>query len=280
MVLKALEGAKESIYLVSFGLSDRPVLSMLRRKLESPVGLKVYYDKTGSPYLRKLFPGADIYPIKKPGLMHQKIAVLDHEVVFIGSANFTTASLRMHDNLVLGFCDKQVARFLEEHPPFTPGFLSTKVAGQKMELWLLPDTRGEALEELKKRIREAKETVRIALFTFTHPSLVDEVIAAHARGVKVKVVIDMHCGQGSSKSVVQRLLENKIPVYLSQGVQLLHHKFVYIDEKLLISGSANWTKAAFYKNADCILALHDLNGPQKRFMKELWRNIETGAQKL
>jgi phosphatidylserine/phosphatidylglycerophosphate/cardiolipin synthase-like enzyme len=211
--------------------------------------------------------------------MHQKIMILDKEMVFIGSANMTRSSLKMHDNLVIGFVSKPVARFLEEHEPYTPGYLKTMVGGQSIELWLLPDPRGHALTELRKKIRNARKSIQIALFTFTHPGLIDEVIDAHNRGVKVSIVIDMHSALGASLKAVEKMKKAGVPTSLSQGVQLLHHKFVYIDEEMLFTGSANWTKAAFYRNSDCILALHHLNAEQKRFMTKLWTQIEAAGMR-
>ncbi len=276
--LSAIKQATSSIHLVMFGLSDRAVLSALAQKIREEIPTTIYYDAGGSTKVYKHLKGAKLHAIKNPGLMHQKILILDQEMVFIGSANMTSASLRMHDNLVIGFVSHSVAKFLKEHEPFTPGYLRAMVGGQDMELWLLPDPRGHALTELKKKIHNAQRSICVALFTFTHPALIDELISAHNRGVSVSLVIDMHSGFGASAKAVDALKKAGVPVYLSQGVQLLHHKFIYIDEQTLITGSANWTKAAFYKNSDCIMALHNLTSEQKAFMNRLWRIVKTSTR--
>jgi len=276
-LLSAIQAADHSIYLVMFGLSDRAILSALSKKIREQVPTKIFYDRSGSLNLSRYLRGGDIYPIKNVGLMHQKILILDHQTVFIGSANMTTASLRMHDNLMIGFVSKPIAQFLQEHEPYTSGYFKSAVGGQEVELWLLPDPRGHALSELRKKIRTARKSIQIALFTFTHPALVEEVIAAHQRGVHVSVIVDLHSGLGASAKAVEKLKEAHVPVLLSQGVQLLHHKFIYIDESTLLTGSANWTKSAFYKNSDCIIALHRLNPDQKKFMSRLWTSIEANA---
>jgi cardiolipin synthase A/B len=278
-LLGAIRQASSSVYLVMFGLSDRAILSALSKKIGEQIPTTIYYDTGGSAKVSKFLQGGDIHPIKNSSLMHQKLLVLDKEMVFIGSANMTAASLRMHDNLVIGLVSRPVAKFLEEHEPYSPGYLRTVVGGQSLELWLLPDPRGHALAELRKQIRSARKSIRIALFTFTHPGLIDEVILAHKRGVAVAIVVDMHSGLGASSKAIEALKKAGVPVFLSQGVQLLHHKFIYIDEQTLLTGSANWTKAAFYKNSDCILALHNLNAQQKKFMNRLWQRIETATKK-
>ena len=277
-LLTAIRKASHSVHLVMFGLSDRPILSALAGKVKEKIPTTIYYDTGGSANIYRLLKGASLYPIKENGLMHQKILVLDEEMVFIGSANMTTASLRMHDNLVVGMMSRSVAKFLKEHEPYSPGYHRTMVGGQDLELWLLPDPRGHALSELRRKIRTAARSIRIALFTLTHPGLIDEVIDAHNRGISVSIVVDMHSGLGASAKAIEHLKIAGVPVRLSQGVQLLHHKFIYIDEQTLVTGSANWTKAAFYKNSDCILMLHYLNKEQKRFMNRLWRAIEASTK--
>ena len=277
-LLKAIKGANHSIYLVMFGLTDRPILSALAEKIRGRVPTTIFYDTGGSGKIFRYLQGADLHGIQNQGLMHQKILILDDQTVFIGSANMTTASLKMHDNLVIGLVSRPIAKFLQGHKPYSSGYIKEVVGGQKVEIWLLPDPRGGVLTELKKKIRGAQKTIQVALFTLTHPDLVDEVIAAHARGVKTSVVIDLHSGLGASAKAVEKLKKAGVLVSLSRGTQLLHHKFVYIDNKTLVMGSANWTKAALYKNSDCILALDHLNEEQRRFMNQLWSSIESTAQ--
>ena len=273
--LEAIRKSNRSIYLVMFGLSDPAILKTLRDKT---CPLEIYYDTNGSPNLKKVLPNSEIHPIRQTGFMHQKILILDEETVFLGSANMTTQSLRMHDNLVIGLASKKIASFLKEKVPRSSGHLHTLVGGQSVDIWILPDPKGHAISELKKKIRNAKRSVSAALFTFTHPILLDELILAHKRGVDVTLVIDMHPGLGASAKNVAALQKAGIRILFGGGAQLLHHKFVYIDGRTLIAGSANWTKAAFTKNSDCLILLSNLNTEQKAFMDYLWQRISVTAK--
>ena len=218
---------------------------------------------------------AELHPISSKGLMHQKIIVLDEELVFLGSANFTTPSLKMHDNLVIGFRDKEIASFLKENAPLKSGYFEKTLDGQKIELWLLPEK--GALQDLIHKMRTAKYSLQIALFTLTHPELVEEMIEAKKRGVEVTVILDMHSSLGASSKAFQRLQNEGVDVLLSQGLQLMHHKFAYIDEKVLITGSANWTKSAFTKNQDCLIALSPVTKDQNKTLKNVWSNLKVKA---
>ncbi len=274
-MVEAIRSSKKNIHLVMFGLSDPAILNALAQQ---QVPKSIYFDPSGSLPIQKYIPQAELYSVKGSGLMHQKILVIDKETVFIGSANMTTSSLKMHDNLVLGMKNRRVAQFLSEKAPHTQGYLHTIVSGQRVEIWLLPDPRGHAIYECKKKIRSAKRTIQIALFTLTHPSLVEELVTAHQRGVDIHVVVDQHAARGASLKAVERLEKAGITVRFSRGIQLLHHKFMLIDDATLLTGSANWTKAAFQKNNDCIVSLNPLTLDQRRSIKSIWRKIRSESK--
>lgn len=277
---QAIDRAQKSIHLVMFGLTDASLLSTVAHKANQGVHVDVYYDPKGSSRIDLLLKQAKTFPVKSKGLMHQKIMIIDDTMIFIGSANMTTASLRMHDNLVIGCISPELADFLQKKTPYSSGYMNTLIGEQKLEIWLLPDPHGHALSDLQKKIRSAQSSIRIALFTWTHPALIEEVIAAHQRGVEVSVIIDMHSSLGASAKAVQKMKEEGVSVFISQGVQLMHHKFLWIDEEMLLMGSANWTKSAFDKNSDCFIALHPLNAEQKKFMNKLWNQLRAKTKKL
>jgi phosphatidylserine/phosphatidylglycerophosphate/cardiolipin synthase-like enzyme len=255
-----------------YGLSDPQILAALEKKAALGVDSTVIYDQRGSPGLgEKLSSAIQSYPIKGTGLMHKKLLVVDDHLVFLGSANMTTQSLAMHDNLVLGLFAPQLARFIKNE---VAGCCSFTVANQRAEFWLLPDCEERALERLLGLINSAKKTIRVAMFTLTHPRLVGALVQAQKRHVRVSVACDFYTGRGASYKALEILREAKIPVYLSQGQQLLHHKWAWIDEQTLIVGSANWTRAAFAKNEDCFLILQDLTKPQIGLLSQMWKIIK------
>ncbi len=278
-LLSAIQNSKESIFLSIFGLSDSSVLSALQKKIRLKTPTIIYYDAKGSPDVRKVLDGAILHPIHQSSIMHHKMLILDHKLIFLGSANFTTASLKMHDNLMIGFYSPKIAQFLEQKTPHSTGHIKTSVGGQPVELWLLPDPKGHAFNDLRKKIKSAQKSLKIALFTLTHPILLEEIIAAHKRHVDITVIIDLHSSMGASQKAIETLEKAKVPVLFTKGPQLMHHKFVYIDDDTLMTGSANWTKAAFTKNNDSLFTLYHLTPEQKRLMDRLWKSLKNTAKK-
>lgn len=266
---EAFKKATSSIHLTMYALTDQKMIETLYQKALSGIDVKIYYDPSAAE--RKLPLPIQSFPIRGKGLMHRKIVVIDKTLVFLGSANMTTASLILHDNLSCGVCHVGLATFLQES---ASGCFQFKVDAQQAELWLLPDRTGQALERILSQINTAKESIFLSMFTLTHPALIDALIGAHSRGVKVSLAIDYYAGRGASQKALDRLKQIGVKISLSQGVQLLHHKWVYIDHQTIILGSTNWTKAAFTKNQDCLLFLFALTQKQQKYIDRLWRVIE------
>jgi phosphatidylserine/phosphatidylglycerophosphate/cardiolipin synthase-like enzyme len=278
-VLSAIHKSRQSIFLCMFGLSDPVLLKALSSKLKEEIPLTVYYDSKGSPDVRRTLQGASIHPVASSGIMHQKVLILDDAMVFLGSTNFTTSSLQMHDNLMIGFVSPKIATFLQEKLPNESGYIRSLVGGQHVELWLLPDPKGHVLADLRKHIKQATRSLKVAIFTLTHPVLLEELIQAKNRGVDVTVIVDLHASLGASARAIEVLQKAGVHVRASQGVQLMHHKFMLVDNRTLVTGSANWTKSAFVKNSDCLFILHELTEEQRSTMDAIWDCLKTMSQK-
>jgi phosphatidylserine/phosphatidylglycerophosphate/cardiolipin synthase-like enzyme len=277
-LIRALKGAKRSIYLSVYGICDPQIISTLKQKAEKEISVIVEYDASASLNLKKiLLPHIQAQPIKTKGLMHRKIAVIDEETIFLGSANFTPTSLKHHANLVIGLNHPHLAAYLKN--PFSNAF-AFSIQSLQGKLFLLPDPSQKSLKELLQDLARAKKSIHIAMFTLTHPEITDALNAAKQRGVDVKVAIDYYTARGASKKAIEALHKAGVKIYLSQGQELLHHKWAIVDEELLIMGSANWTRAAFTKNQDFILFLSPLEKTHKAFFHNLWDLIETESVEL
>ena len=284
---QAIHSAKESIILAIYGLSDEALIEALNRKYQEGIAIHIVCDAEASKAIHKLhLPKESIVRRSGKGLMHQKILVIDSHSVYLGSANFTYSSLKLHGNLVIALDHPQLAKVLEnrtksmdDEGAFVPLLhQETRVGEQTLELWVLPDSRN-ADKRLIQWIRTAKKSIKVAMFTFTHNALTQELIAASKRGIKVEAVVDRNSGTGKGAKVVRMLEKEGIPITLNTSKGLLHHKFACIDETVLVHGSANWTLRAFSENDDYFVILHPLTSEQQQKMNDLWRTIQKQSQK-
>ncbi len=274
LFIQAIEKAKQSIVLVIYTLSDEKIIEALNKQVRLGVSVLVVHDSSTLKNSPKtlLF---NTTPIEVAGLMHQKILIVDEKYLWMGSANFTRASLKLDDNLVIGLSSRELAKGILEKK----SYLEATCGKQRMEFWSFPMEGKRGLKRLISLIDQAKESVFVAMFTWTHPKITEAIIRAHKRGVAVKVVIDQRSGYGVSSKAGQQLKLEGVSIRLSSGLSLLHHKFVWIDHTTLVNGSANWTRAAFSRNWDYFLILHDLTKIQKAKMERLWRVIELSNKK-
>ncbi len=274
LYISAIKRAKKSFYIKTYGISDPAIIKTLRTRTQNGAQGTVLYDASASTALNRYnHPNLICAPQKSRGLMHQKIVMLDEQTTLLGSTNLTTQSLRMHANLTIGLFSPTLASFLLNPPSNRCDFtLNT----QKATLHLLPSK--DALAELLTLLNRAQSTIYVAMFTFTHPELIAALISAKQRGVTVKIALDRSSSYGASKKALASMKEHGIPVKVNRGAELLHHKWALIDHKILAIGSANWTKAAFKKNEDCLLLLYDLNKQQQHFLNTLWKTLEYEAQ--
>jgi cardiolipin synthase len=264
--LRSIQKTKKDLLLQIYGLTDPDIIKALKL---TQARKKIFYDPSGSPLLRKNIPSA--IPIHIRGLMHKKILIVDKKTVFIGTANLTPTSLCMHDNVVIGLESTELAHFLEHSLEAQFAF---EIKNRKVEFWHLPDFQNRCIKRVLELINQAEKSIQVALFTFTHPKLLQALIDAKNRGVRVEVALDFYSARGSSKKAAALLKKENIPVLISQGGKLLHHKWALIDKKTLLVGSANWTTSAFAKNEDCILILEALEPKEKKHFKEIWKDIK------
>ena len=269
IVLKrSFSSALHSISIWMYAITDPLLLKTLTKKSTSNVHIHTTFDANGGT--PKLPASLHPTPCHGRGLMHRKIVIIDSATVFLGSANMTTSSLQTHDNLTLGVYHPGLAHFLES--PHQNAF-PFQIGNTSALLWLLPDP--TALTAIQQHLAAATHSIFVAMFTLTHPVLIDTLIEAHNRGVAVTVALDRYTAKGASKRAVKKLTTAGIPLYLSSNLPLLHHKWVYIDEERLILGSTNWTDAAFCKNQDLLLFLHPLSQSMCKKMKAIMSALRT-----
>jgi phosphatidylserine/phosphatidylglycerophosphate/cardiolipin synthase-like enzyme len=105
-----------------------------------------------------------------------------------------------------------------------------------------------------KIIDSAEKYVYVAIYSFTLDSLGDALIRARDRGVDVKVVIEREQGEVKG-SEYERLLKAGINVRLDGNKYLMHHKFMVVDGKIVVTGSYNWSYSAEENNDENMIVV-------------------------
>lgn len=94
------------------------------------------------------------------------------------------------------------------------------------------------------------------MYTFTSEELAEMLIQAKRRGVEIRIYLDDSM-KGGKHSQASNFVNAGIPVKFDNHKGLMHNKFVVIDDKVVITGSYNWTKRAENENDENVIILHD-----------------------
>lgn len=105
----------------------------------------------------------------------------------------------------------------------------------------------------------------------THPTrhLLDRLVEAHDGGASVRVLVDRdreddpYGSRIINAEAIAYLTKRGVPVRVDAEDQLLHSKFVVIDERVGVIGSHNWTAGSYFRYRDTSLAFYGDDFAQK-----------------
>jgi len=150
--------------------------------------------------------------------------------------------------------------------------LGAPTAASPAEVHFTPD--GGIRRQLIGAIRDSRQWIDVAVFQITSTELARALAAAKDRGVRVRILTDQEKARADGPAM--RILRAAGLSVRALGVldqSLMHHKFAVFDDRLVATGSYNWTQAAERANYENLVLLDD---PKvvARFTEEfqrLWR---------
>lgn len=126
-------------------------------------------------------------------------------------------------------------------------------------------------------LADARLKVDLCIYTFTQTILADILIGLYKEGVQVRIITDCSEDEATS-SQLERLGRVGIPIKSNKRGTgaLMHHKFVVIDDRLLLSGSFNWTNKAVVSNYEAVLVTttNEFVHPFRAEFDEMWSKFQ------
>jgi phosphatidylserine/phosphatidylglycerophosphate/cardiolipin synthase-like enzyme len=137
----------------------------------------------------------------------------------------------------------------------------------------------DAESAIAQTLQQAREEVLVLAYTFTNKKIAEALLAAHKRGVSVRVIADPDQMNRTAAQKISVLAKGGIPVLLDKKHQAQHNKVMVIDARTVITGSFNFTVAAQRHNAENVLILRNQPALAKAYI-ENWRKLAAGAEPL
>ncbi len=117
---------------------------------------------------------------------------------------------------------------------------------------------GDDLEQLViDAIAQATMTVDLAVQELNLPLIAEALVTAQQRGVQVRVILENDYADSTQVEALQILTSGQIAQIDdtadgSAGSGLMHHKFIVIDQRQVVTGSANFTYSGIHGDADVL----------------------------
>ena len=114
----------------------------------------------------------------------------------------------------------------------------------------------ECQQAIISAIENAKNSIKICVFTISDDQITQAILAAHQRKIPIKLLTDNEklFDVGSD---IRQLALAKIEIRTDNTKNHMHHKFAIIDNEILISGSYNWTRSAALYNHENIIVTNN-----------------------
>ena len=124
----------------------------------------------------------------------------------------------------------------------------------KHSVCFTPDKRCQL--QIIGEIHKAKTSILVQAYSFTDQQVAQALAGAAGRGVKVQVLLDKsnRKDKHSAKNLITR---NNIPLRFDSPSGIAHNKVMVIDQSTVLTGSYNFSAAAYTRNTENLLVINN-----------------------
>ena len=269
-LVDAIDAARLTVDVAVYSMSLRSVRDALIRAQERGVEVRMVMESDnmdGSAPQALLEAGIPILGDRREGLMHDKFVVIDRSEVWLGSMNFTYSgtyednnqlfhirSVKMAENYTVEFeemflDDKFGDDILAETP--NPQF---SIDDTDIEVYFSPDDGVAA--HIIDILSNAEESIYFMAFSFTTDEF-GEIIREKAQdGLTVAGVMEEQQVKSNIGTEYDPFKYAGLDVFIDGNEGQMHHKTMIVDEKIVITGSYNFSRSAEIRNDENIVVFY------------------------
>jgi cardiolipin synthase A/B len=265
-IVDAIQSAQHSIRVKMFVFSDPTLLDALLAAHKRGVGVRVMLnperrdgEKENSESRNTLISAGIEVIDSNPcfDLTHEKSMVIDDRLAFVESLNWQTENLTStRDYAIVTTHKHEVDEVIEcfeadwHRTPFTPGDHSHLI-------WCI----GNGRQRIGQLIDSAKHTLWLQNERYQDPTIIEHLVRAHARGVKIHLM-----ARPPHKLKKDKLIEGVSGLRILQdlGVKIhklrhikLHAKLIFADDARAIIGSINLAPGSFDSRRELAIEVDD-----------------------
>lgn len=285
-----IDGAKKTIHIASFETDLNDVANALIRAHQRGVDVRWITDdefgieadeKEGHGQFAMLQKaGIEVIDDQRGGLMHNKFWIFDSETVWTGSTNVTINGMFEQNNNVIVIKSPELAAIYEkqfeemwggEFGARAPSFVeeqSLVINGTPIQVLFSPEDK--PIQYIIPYAQNARRNIRFMTFVMTQPDLGNAILERIQNGVTVEGVFEA-VGSDSQHSEMMKLHCAGGKMRRDGNPGFLHHKVMVIDNRIVITGSLNFSDSANTRNNENVIIIDNREIAQL-YLDEFLRN--------
>jgi phosphatidylserine/phosphatidylglycerophosphate/cardiolipin synthase-like enzyme len=274
-LIDKINAAESSIHIASFEFDLTPVAEALIAAKQRGVDVRwVTDDEDGlgadeepghGQFAMLEAAGIEVRSDSRSALMHNKFWIFDNQLVWTGSTNITENGIFKQNNNTIVIQSAALATIYErefqemwdgQFGPTSPSQLNeqtTVVNGSQIVVVFTSED--PALEQaIIPVVKSATKSIRFLAFSFTDFPLADAMSQRAQNGVDVAGVFE-RVGSDTDASELKTLVCRNVPVRRDGNPSFLHHKVIVVDERIVITGSLNFSTNAEESNDENVIII-------------------------
>jgi phosphatidylserine/phosphatidylglycerophosphate/cardiolipin synthase-like enzyme len=274
-LIEKINAAQTSIHIASFEFDLTPVAQALIAAKQRGVDVRwVTDDENGlgadeepghGQFAMLQEAGIEVRSDDRTALMHNKFWIFDGEIVWTGSTNITKNGIFKQDNNTIVVQSRELATIYErefqemwngQFGPTSPSTLDQQIVTvDGTRIVVVFTSEDPALENaIIPIVNSAKESIRFLAFSFTDYPLADAMSQRFKAGVDVKGVFET-VGSETDAAELRTLMCRNVPVKQDGNPAFLHDKVIIVDERIVITGSLNFSTNAEESNDENVMII-------------------------
>jgi phosphatidylserine/phosphatidylglycerophosphate/cardiolipin synthase-like enzyme len=254
-----VNNAQTSVHCAFYDLDFGDLISTISKKSHF-ADVRILIDKNNYDGQIK---GDGVKVVKPKSKMHNKFCIFDGNYVLTGSTNPTNNGFNKNNNNVLIIDSEYIAEnYEEEFNELWDGIYSSGDSVKydridtnvgKIENYFCPEDCNDG-ERVIDLIKYAEKSVKVASFSFTHGDLGDELVKSDIKGVDVYILTERR-QRNVQGSQYTKLKDFGLNIKVDGNKNNMHHKFIVIDDEIVVLGSPNFSFSGFNRNDENMLII-------------------------
>ncbi|MDN5360728.1 MAG: hypothetical protein PWQ84_1791 [Thermotogaceae bacterium] len=249
--LSLIYNSQYTLDICVYSISDEEIINAIEKKVQEGICVRICTDNA---YPLNMENVNIVYD--SGGLMHNKYMISDERLVWFGSTNLTPTSLEDHENNIIISDDIKLIQTFQNHfDQCLSGLFKTERAEMGSPV-LKFSPEEDCFDFLLSELSKAQKTVYIAMFAFSDNRIAHYLKVLSSKGVKIHILVDKDWNLSSIYSDIDDMARYA-SVRMDVSEALLHEKFIIIDERVLLTGSYNYTASAQTRNDEFLYKSKD-----------------------